>query len=176
MTIIVRFLIYASTLVLSAILSFSLTEISLDGDSISLDSFFTDTDYNLFSDEDPTLAFDDVVDSADLDMDFMVASGCSGDNGNFNKLRRRGNVESYCGKRPTAGEVPNAGAVKVPDVFEPGDPGIEGLGTKTQTQSGRCPWEEHPLNVCCNSEPLDLIAMGPPPVWRSVFFCYISIV
>lgn len=191
MTITVRSLIYVSALALSAILSFSLAaEISLNGgDSISLDLFSTDTDtdYNLFSDEDPTLAlaFSDIVDPpADPDIDFMLASGCSGggENGNFNnKLRRRGNVAPYCEneKRPTAGsDVPNAaGAVKVPDLFDPDNPGIEGLGTKTKTQSGgRCPWEEHPLNVCCTSEPVDLIAMGPPPVWRSVFFCYLSIV
>lgn len=163
----IRSLVYASALALTTLVSFSLADLPLNGDLFSTETLSSSTDSNLFSDQDPTLAFNDVVDPGDLDpdLDFMLASDCGGGTGALNKLHRRRKGDTQC-------EIP--GEIKIPSIFQPGNPGVEELGTKTKTGSGKCVFPLYTLNLCCEGDLGTLFSVGPPRVWTTIQSCFLS--
>lgn len=187
-----RSLMYISALASLAIFSSSsLSQTSLgDEDLFSTEPISMGSD--LFSDEhSSTLAFfNDVVNLVDLDpdpdpdpdpdLDFTIASGewCSdGENSKFFKKmhRRRGREDKpFC-----INDQQNVGdEVQIPDIFQPDNPGIEGLLLRTQTKTesnAKCLlWPPYTLNACCDGYPSTVLSNGPPKVWENIFYCYIS--
>ena len=121
------------------IFSFSLADISLDEDLFSTESLSTDS--NIYFNDDwqdsgtSTLPLNDVVDAADTDL--LFASACGGENGNLNKLRRRGGgIDSFC----LNGQVPQKEkeGVIVPEIFQPGDPVLDRIDSTTKSGSKKC--------------------------------------
>lgn len=181
-----RFLTRVSALALTPIFSLSLAQMFLDGDLYSAESFSTYSD--LFSkgdywqdSDDSTLAFNDVVyladtdtdTDSDFDTDLMIASGCGGENGKVNKLRLRGDANSMC----DTWDLPRGSErVKVPDIFQPGDPGIGWLGIEGQAGNGKCVLPPYLQDACCNGRVSTFWTTGPPRVWDSVTECYMSTV
>lgn len=96
---------------------------------------------------------------------FMFASGCGGGNGNLSKRRRQVGDSTECA---------NLKNVKTPVIFQPGNPGIEWLGTKTKPKGGKCVWPPYNMNVCCDGDPSTLYATGPPQVWAEIPYCFSS--
>ena len=175
-----RFLTRVSALALTPIFSLSLAQMLLDGDLFSAESFSTDSDF--FSNEgwqdsnDLTLAFNDVVYPADTesDTDLMIASGCGGENGKVTKLRPRGDANSFCDNWDAPQK--DSENVKVPDILQPGEPGIGWLGTEDKTGNGKCVLPPYLQDTCCNGVVSTFWTMGPPRVWDSVSDCYFSTV
>lgn len=165
----------ASTLISIITFSFSLADIPLSEDLFPAESFPTDSNLYLNDDwqdsGDSTLAFNDVVHPADVDIDFMTAGACDGGNGNLNKLRLRENGNALCPNPEEEKEGPI-----VPQIFQPGDPVLDQLESTTKPGSEKCPYPPLTTNVCCNGFLGELYSRGSPQIWSTISDCYPGII